>query len=158
LNRNHITQLLDALSKERTALREFIRLLEQEQTLLVENTSDQLLEMAEQKSSHAIRLNELAESRRSLLRENIPEFSAESIHAWLKTNSPESLVIWMEIRTLAEQAQQINATNGELIQMKLRHNQKSLAVLSNAVNKANLYGPDGQTNFSSTGGRSLGSG
>ena len=158
MNRNHIDKLLGALTAERAALRKFIHLLEQEQGLLVENDTDRLLAAAEQKSAQAVSLNELAESRRSLLRENIPAFTAEAIHAWLKANSAEGLAAWREIRALAEHAQQINHTNGELIQMKLRHNQKSLAVLSNAVNKANLYGPDGQPNLSPGSGRSLGSG
>lgn len=155
---NQIDKLLGALTAERAALQKFIHLLEQEQALLVENDTDRLLEFVEQKSAQAISLSELAESRRSLLRENIPVFSAENILAWLKANSAQGLSIWQEIRALAGRAQQINNTNGELIQMKLRHNQKSLAVLSNAVNKANLYGPDGQHNLSPGSGRSLGSG
>jgi flagella synthesis protein FlgN len=150
--------LLGALTAERAALQKFIQLLEQEQGLLVENDTNRLLATAEQKSAQAVSLNELAESRRSLLQKNIPAFTAEAIHAWLKANSAEGLAAWQEIRALAEHAQQINHTNGELIQMKLRHNQKSLAVLSNAVNKANLYGPDGQPNLSPGSGRSLGSG
>ena len=158
MNRNHIDKLLGALTAERAALQKFIQLLEQEQGLLVENDTNRLLATAEQKSAQAVSLNELAESRRSLLQKNIPAFTAEAIHAWLKANSAEGLAAWQEIRALAEHAQQINHTNGELIQMKLRHNQKSLAVLSNAVNKANLYGPDGQPNLSPGSGRSLGSG
>ncbi|MBI5438578.1 MAG: flagellar protein FlgN [Nitrosomonadales bacterium] len=158
MNQNHITELLGALTAERIALRKFINLLEQEQGLLIENNTDPLLELAEQKSAQAVSLNELAESRRSLLQKNIPAFTAETIHAWLETHSAEGLAVWQEIRALAGRAQQINNTNGELIQMKLRHNQKSLAVLGNAVNKANLYGPDGQTSFSPGSGRSLGSG
>ena len=158
MNQSHITKLLGALTAERSALQKFIRLLEQEQGLLTENNTDRLLELAEQKSAQAISLNELAEARRNLMQQNIPALSAEAIHAWLEAQSAEGLAIWQEIRTLAKQAQQINNTNGELIQMKLRHNQQSLAVLSNAVNKANLYGPDGQTSFSPGSGRSLGSG
>lgn len=158
MNQNLLTKLLGAMNAERSALLKFIQLLEQEQNLLVENNINQLLEFAEQKSAQAIDLNGLAESRRSLLRENIPVLSADAIQLWLGTHSAESLAVWQEIRTLAARAQQINNTNGELIQMKLRHNQKSLSVLSNAVNKANLYGSDGQTNFSPGTGRSLGSG
>ena len=158
MNQSHITKLLGALTAERSALQKFIRLLEQEQGLLTENNSDPLLELAEQKSAQAINLNELAEARRNLMQQNIPALSAEAIHTWLKAHSTEGLSIWQEIRALAKQAQQTNNTNGELIQMKLRHNQQSLAVLSNAVNKANLYGPDGQTSFSPGSGRSLGSG
>lgn len=158
MNQSHSSELLAALTAERIALQNFVALLEREQSLLLENQTDQLLESAEQKSAQAISINELAETRRGLLRKDIgiPELSAEAVHEWLQQNSAQGLPIWEGIRTLAERAQQLNNTNGELIQMKLRHNQQSLAVLSSAVNKANLYGPDGQPNFSPGSGRSLG--
>lgn len=155
----HSSQLYSALVAERAALGGFVDLLAREQGLLVENSTDQLLELAEQKTASAININTLAETRRGLLRKNIPELSVETIHDWLKEHSPEGLVIWQEIRTLAERAQQLNQTSGELIQMKLRHNQQSLAALSSAVNKtSSLYGPDGQPSFAPGSGRSLGSG
>lgn len=158
MNQDTITQLLAAMAAERTALLSFVSLLEREQKMLVENLTDQLLELSEKKSTDALGLNQLAEVRRNLLRKFIPVFSVEAIHAWLRVRSPEGLVVWREMLALAERARQLNHTNGELIQMKLRHNQQSLAVLSNAVNKANLYGPDGQPSFSPGSGRSLGSG
>ena len=170
------SQLLAALTAEHAALLNFVALLEREQGMLVENRTDQLLELSEQKSTDALGLNELAEARRSLLQKNLPELSivpargtppdarpsgglgADTINAWLATHSPQGLAVWHEVLALAERAQQLNRTNGELIQMKLRHNQQSLAVLSNAVNRANLYGPNGQPSFSPGSGRSLGSG
>lgn len=152
------SQLLAALTVEYAALLNFVALLEREQGMLVENRTDRLLELSEQKSTDALSLNELAETRRSLLQKKIPEFSVDTIHAWLAAHNPQGLAVWHKVLALAERAQQLNRTNGELIQMKLRHNQQSLAVLSNAVNKANLYGPDGQPSFSPGSGRSLGSG
>lgn len=151
-------QLLSALTAERAALLNFVALLEREQGMLVENLTDQLLELSEKKSASAINLNELAETRRALMRKNIPQLDAKEIRAWLETHSPQGLAVWEEILVLAERAQSLNQTNGELIQTKLRRNQQTLAVLSSAVNKANLYGPDGQTSFSPGSGRSLGSG
>lgn len=147
-----------ALTAERTALVSFITLLEREQSMLVGNGINQLLELSEQKSSDALCLNKLAEARHTLLQKNIPGLSADTIHAWLAAHSPQSLVVWRGVRALAERAQKINRINGKLIKMKLHHNQQSLAVLSNAVNRANLYGADGQPNLSLGSGRSLGSG
>jgi len=152
------SQLHSALTAERSALLKFTALLEREQGMLVENLTDQLLELSEQKSTDALNLNELAETRRALLRKNLPQLGEDAIRTWLEIHNPQDLVVWQEIRALAERAQRLNQTNGELIQMKLRRNQQLLAVLSNAVNKANLYGPDGQTSFSPGSGRSLGSG
>ena len=169
-------QLLSALTAERALLLKFFALLEREQRMLVENLTDPLLELSEQKSADAFALNELAATRRALFRKHLPQLGgtptpgtppdahpsdnlgADAIRAWLETHNPEGLAVWQEILALAERAQRLNQTNGELIQMKLRRNQQLLAVLSSAVNKANLYGPDGQTSFSPGSGRSLGSG
>ena len=150
--------MLATLSAERAALVRFVALLEREQSMLVGNGVNQLLELSEQKSGDALCLNELAEARHTLLQKNIPGLSVDAIQPWLAAHSPQSLVVWRGVCALAARAQKINRTNGELIKMKLRHNQQSLAVLSNAVNKANLYGADGQPNLSLGSGRSLGSG
>lgn len=158
MNQNSIARLITALTAERGALGNFVTLLEREQGMLVENRTDQLLELSGKKTTDALSLNELAEARRSLMEKSLPQSGADAVIAWLGTHSPEGLAIWQEILALAKRAQQLNHTNGELIQMKLRHNQQSLAVLSNAVNKANLYGPNGQPSFSPGSGRSLGSG
>lgn len=158
MKQSHPTQLLAALTVEYAALLKFVALLECEQGMLVDNLTDPLLELSTKKSNEAINLKELAEARRTLLQKNIPQLSADSIHAWLAKHCPEGLAIWQKILLLAKRSQHLNQINGELIQKKLRHNQQSLAVLSNAVNKANLYGPDGQPNFSPGGGRSLGNG
>lgn len=159
MKQTSIPQLLSALTAERAALLNFVALLEREQGMLVENLTDQLLELSEQKSTGALGLNKLAETRRALMQKNLPQpGAADTIRAWMGTHSPQGLAVWQEILALAERAQRLNRANGELIQMKLRRNQQLLTVLSNAVNKANLYGPDGQTSFSPGGGRSLGSG
>ena len=152
------TKLLATLTEEHAAVLSFVDLLQQEQKLLTENSIDPLVLLAEQKSTRATQLNNVAEIRHRLLLAIIPKLTAPAILNWLKINSKEGLALWQTIRALADQARELNRINGELIQMKLRHNQQLLTALSRAVNQANLYGPDGQTNFSTGGGRSLGSG
>jgi len=139
-------------------LQSFISLLQREQGMLMENHTDRLTELSEQKSADALGLNELAETRRTLLSKSLSRLDAGAISGWLEAHDPQGLAVWQEIQSLAEHARQLNQTNGELIQMKLRRNQQLLTVLSNAVNKANLYGPNGQASFSPGSGRSLGSG
>lgn len=155
---NQITHLLAALTTERAALQQFVSLLEQEQALLIENNTEVLLNLCEKKSDYAMTLNELAAKRREQLQKIIPELTVEAVQQWLTTHTPVGLNMWLELRKMAEQAQHINSINGELILMKMRHNQQSLNVLNNAVNKASVYGPDGQTTFSPGSGRSLGNG
>jgi flagella synthesis protein FlgN len=151
------SELLAALTEERQAVRGFVALLQDEQALLTENSIEPLATLAESKSAHAFRLNTLAETRHRLLLGCIPQLTAAAIVDWLQKNSPDGLRIWQEILTLSDQARQLNRINGELIQMKLRHNQQVLTALSRAVNQADLYGSDGQANFSVGSGRSLGS-
>lgn len=150
-------ELLAALSEERVLVTSFVELLQQEQRLLMENGIDQLASLTDQKSALALRLNALAEMRQRQLEKLIPGADHIAVLNWFEANNKECVALWQEIRTLAEQARQLNHINGELIQMKLRHTQQSLTVLTRAVSQANLYGPTGQTHFSSGSGRSLGS-
>ncbi len=64
MNQNPITKLSTSLTAERGALVNFVALLEREQGMLVENRTDQLLELSERKTTDALSLNELAEARR----------------------------------------------------------------------------------------------
>ncbi|MGA7594640.1 MAG: flagellar protein FlgN [Gallionella sp.] len=158
MEKSKVTRLLAALTAEQAGLAGFISLLEREQALLVENLSDQLLELAEKKTNFTLDLNRLAQQRLALLQEFIPQLGMDSIQTWLNAHSPECMAVWQSILDLAKRSRQLNRTNGELIQIKLRHNQQTLAALSNAASKANLYGPDGQPDFSPGSGRSLGCG
>lgn len=161
-----ISQLVASLSAEHSALQSFLSLLESEQSLLTDNLTQEVLELSSRKISDAIHLDQLAEDRRRLMLTLIAAsandsastpLTQEEMSAWMGKNCGVALPIWKKIRVLAERAQQLNLVNGELIRMKMRHNQQALAALTRAADKANLYGPDGQHNFSSNGGRSLGS-
>mgnify|MGYP003385348471 CR=1 FL=1 len=145
------------LHAERDALEAFITLLGTEQQALLGGDTEQLLTLAESKIQAANSLSKLAGSRER----NQLALGATSANGgmttWLKTHAANNLPLWQDIQRLAEQAQQLNRTNGIMIQAKLRHNQQALSVLNNATNRASgLYGPDGQPNIS-TSGRTLGS-
>ena len=135
----------------------FVELLQQEQRLLLENSIEQLAPVTENKSALALRLNAQVELRQQELEKFIPGADSVAVLSWFEENNRECVALWQEIRALAEQAKELNRINGELIQMKLRHTQQSLTVLTRAVSQANLYGPTGQTQFSPGSGRSLGS-
>lgn len=151
------SELLTALSDEKLAVQAFVDLLQQEQRLLTENSTDELQLLAEQKSAHVQHLNELTENTMRVLAKYIEQPDHARIVSWLAANDIACLSLWQDIYHLAGQSRELNRVNGELIQMKLRHNQQSLTALTSAVAKTNVYGPDGQTNFSPGSGRSLGS-
>lgn len=144
------------LSAERDALRAFIALLETEQKDLVGGRMEQLLDLADRKTRAAQELNRMEGERKDKLRARRVAGSPED---WLRTQAEADLrQSWNDILQLAGQAQEINRTNGILIQTRLRHNQQALTVLYKASSDVQgLYGPDGQTHISPAG-RSLGSG
>jgi len=143
--------LLDRLNDERDALRAFVVLLEQEQQVLLGTDTEPLLALAQSKTRDTDKLIALSQERRL----SLPD-TGNSI-GWLQKNAPKGLALWHEIRQLADHAQRLNQTNGELIQNKMRYNQQALSVLFGATqHAAGLYGPDGQPNLPSSG-RILGS-
>ncbi len=146
-----------ALQSERDALRTFVGLLEREQAALVENLTDEVLTLAEQKSTQALTLNTLIEARNALFKHRFAGLDAAAIKTRLQMEGPSSWNLWQELRDYAERAQHLNQTSGELIQLKLRHNQQALSVLNNATNQANLYSANGQPSFTPGSGRPLGS-
>lgn len=145
------------LRTERDALQAFITLLETERETLTAGHIEQLLELVNSKTQAAQELNKLESARRSDLIACGVAIGADSIESWLKTQAQDQLPLWREILRLAEQAKQLNHTNGALIQTRLRHNQQMLTALHNAANSVHgLYGPDGQPHITSSG-RTLGS-
>ena len=150
MNANAVSQL----SNELAELRKFVVLLSSEQQFLLDNDTDSLLTLSEAKTQAASQLMEIGNARRKALLAG----SMDNMESWLSKHAPAQQGLWTEIRKLAEQAQNLNTTNGELIQSSMRHNQQALGVLYNSSkNAAGLYGPDGQANLHNSG-RHLGSG
>jgi len=142
------------LNQELAELRKFVALLTSEQEFLLHNDTENLLILSEVKSQAANLLMGMGHSRRKTLLQD----GNDSMEAWLTRNAPNASPLWSEIRKLAAEAQQINTTNGELIQSRMRNNQQALSVLYNSSqNAAGIYGRDGQASISSSG-RHLGSG
>lgn len=145
---------INQMNKELIALREFVALLSTERQSLLNNDTENLLSLSEVKTNAANQIMEMSRVRRHNLLAN----SLDTMEIWIAKNAPKSRETWNEIRQLADQAQQLNNTNGELINAQMRHNQQALNVLYNASKSAaGLYGPDGQANINSAG-RHLGSG
>ena len=143
------------LNNERSSLRAFLLLLEKEQQALLTQDNELLLSLAEEKNQATHKLIELSNLRRRSINQRAADTDTTS---WIEKNAPGCLNVWKEVRELAKQAHQFNQTNGEVIQLKLRSNQKALTVLLGAnENAAGLYGRDGQPNLP-VGGRTLGSG
>lgn len=152
-----MADLTPRLHAERDALKSFVALLEAEQQALLGTDTDKLLALSDSKIKAVSELGKLAEERRKELRARGVADEAGSMAAWLQNNAAELMPVWRSIQQLAEKTQQMNRTNGVLIQSRLRHNQQALMALQNAARSTSgLYGPDGQPHLTTTG-RILGS-
>lgn len=136
------------LSKELEALKNFVVLLTNEQKSLLCNDTDTLLSLSEMKAQASNQLTEISNARRKSLLVN----NNDTMESWLATHAPASQSLWKDIQKLAAKAQNLNSTNGELIQSKMRNNQQALGVLYNSTTStAGLYGPNGQANLGGAG-------
>jgi len=138
-------EFISQMHAERTALRAFIRLLETEQQALLNEQSEQIQALADNKTQMVEELTKLVNARRNGMLARGIKIEPGSMETWLQTHTAINLPAWHEIRQLATHAQHMNRINGELIQVKMRHTQQALTMLHNATHSASgLYGPDGQ--------------
>lgn len=145
-------EFIARMHAERTALHDFVRLLEDEQQALLNEQTEQIQILADKKVHMVQELTGLVNSRRDSMLALGIKIEPGSMQAWLQSHSAINLPVWQEIQKVAAHAQQMNHTNGELIQVKIRHNQQALTVLHHATHGVNgLYGPDGQPSLSPSG-------
>ena len=135
----------DILQQEQVALEHFIHLLKQEQAALVNANVEALLPISEKKLKQADLLNTLAKNRIAMLAREGFSQDESGVNDWLSSQPRIVVLAWQKLLESAQAAQRLNQTNGQLIQTHLQHNQKALSALINASNRANIYGPDGQS-------------
>ncbi|MDD2700510.1 MAG: flagellar protein FlgN [Sideroxydans sp.] len=147
------SDIQNRLTEERTALQAFIGLLEREQQILLSPDTEPLLDLSSEKTRAAEALTALVKKRAQYI-------SAErgKTEAWLRSNAAGALTVWQDIQNMGQQAAQMNKTNGELIQVRMRYNQQAVqALLGASEQTAGLYDTKGKTNMPGSG-RTLGSG
>lgn len=139
------------LNQELDAVRELLDLLQQEQAQLVTGDIDSLSALTAKKTVIVGRMAELATSRHRALAAAGFSGDEAGMKAWLQraeasTDSGTAAVgkSWVELLTLAQSANQLNRTNGVLINTHMARNQAALNVLQGNPQGGNLYGPDGQ--------------
>lgn len=150
-------QPVNPLDEEVARLREFIALLQREQELLKAADTETLLPLIETKTNLANRLGALAQGREAFLsRQGLPA-GRVGMETWLARHGNEAQrASWQTLLALAAEARDLNALNGQLIGLHMRHNQQAFAALMSATDRAMTYGPDGQQS-AGLGGRILGS-
>lgn len=136
-------------------LREFIVLLEREESLLVAGDTDALLTLTQDKTERYRQLQRLHDDK-ALLLGRLGRSNSDTAIRELCGGLPRVLARWEEVLELAHTARERNALNGKLITERMQHNQAALSVLLSAANHPQLYDAAGQTRPTG-GGRILGS-
>ena len=149
---------VSALAHERARVREFLELLEQEQSALVAGDHDQLMAFTEQKAARVLELRRYSENRSRLLASYGLRPDRDGMSAWIEEHADETTrKIWDEIKSLAAQVHATNEINGVLVEARLKSNQAAIAALQAAANSSSVYGPEGATRLTDTPSRNLAS-
>lgn len=126
-------------------MRRLRQLIAQEQALLLAANIDELTALTEEKAKIVARMAALANGRHQLLAAAGFAPSEAGMQAWLDSNAESGANnLWMEMRAQVVATQELNRTNGLLINRHMTRNQNALNVLQGASQVSGFYGPNGQ--------------
>lgn len=140
-------KLVTILQAELDTIKAFNRVLQKEQHTLVNGDIEDLDYLASEKERLIEQLTNLNEQRNQLLSSLGLLTDAEGMKKLLSTDSSpsKSNKIWHDLLELVAVTNQLNKTNGTIINARLQHTQRSLAALQCAAGNISLYGSKGQT-------------
>lgn len=138
------------LQQELDALDRFVALLQREQQALIAADTLTLADITQEKLQLGEQLNRLASACLAVVAADGFATNAAGIQQWLAGQPAGTNMLWDQLLKRARAAQQLNETNGLLIETRLQHNQQALTVLFQAANQAGMYGPDGKPQLLAT--------
>lgn len=133
----------------------FVKLLEQEQQLLVNGEVEALLELAEDKTAALHQLQNTENLRALTFARAGVDTRPPAFDAFVSQQTALIQDAWQRYNALAARARELNQLNGRLIHQHMQGNQLALNVLL-AASGPTLYGANGQT-ATKPGGRLVGS-
>lgn len=132
------------LAEEIRAVETFLGVLKEEEAALVVNKLDTLLVLADRKGEMSAGLNAQVERRETARKAAGFGPGREGMAAWAAADkSGECIGLWQRLLELAAQARAQNEINGKLIAVHFRHNQRALATLMAAADRATTYDASG---------------
>ncbi len=156
MNQDAAASFAAGIRAEYEIFQEFHRTLQHEHAALLQGETERLLQLAQHKSELIEKLSRFSAERSRMLQGAGHENTPTGIAALLEALGVDAATrkLWNDLLAVVREAEQINRSNGILIETHLSHNQKALAVLRAAANPGNLYGANGQISGVS-GGRPL---
>ncbi|HZW11849.1 MAG TPA: flagellar protein FlgN [Noviherbaspirillum sp.] len=144
--------LADSLGEELKAGNILLQLLQQEQEHLINADLEALTRVTEEKAKIVAHMTELAQKRHRALGASGFEAGEAGMQAWLNSRaaSPAAEKSWKDLLAVAQQAKELNRTNGLLIGQHMARNQNALNVLQGAPDGGAMYGPNGQSTSQSS--------
>ncbi len=154
--RNHTFDALqDNLLAEVAAMRSFVEMLKQEQQALVDNNADGLIAITPQKNELLTSIMGMENQRNLSLVSLGLNADATGMQSLLAQDTHASLIEhWDTLLLVSAQAQELNRTNGLLINRQMSRNQGMLNILQQDQAGA-MYGADGQSKISANTGRGI---
>lgn len=144
-NQPHLEKLCHNVRDELAAMQTFVTTLQNEQQALIESNAEALIAITPQKNEILNGLLGFETQRNNLLAQFGSASSNEGIQALLaQTGDATWGNQWQQLLELSAQAQELNRTNGLLINRQMSRNQSALNILKNDQS-GSLYGADGQT-------------
>lgn len=141
---------MDLIEIELEIGEQLLTLLQQEETLLLTNRVDGLSDSTHAKSILVSQFASASQNRLSGLAEqfDLPR-KESSMLPWLTTfASSDEKTSWQRLISIARSAQELNRTNGLMLNNLVLRNQNSLSVLRGHAGHS-FYGPAGQASSSS---------
>lgn len=151
--------LKDNLLTEVAAMRSFVEMLKQEQQALMENNADGLIAITPQKNELLTSIMGMENQRNQSLLSlgfNADAAGMQSLLAQKLTKDTHAALTetWTTLLTISAEAQELNRTNGLLINRQMSRNQGILNLLQQDQGGA-MYGADGQSKISTNTGRGI---
>ena len=144
------TQLTRRMKDEIALMRDLVALLRLEQHALSGNDAEAISAATNAKTILARQLGQIATERNIALAREGHAPDRAGIDALIAVqNNPATLTQLRDaLMTLATEADELNRTNGDIIRMRMSHNQKAIDVLLGVGNRPATYGRDGRSSFS----------
>ena len=140
------TCLLENLHEENLTINNLVKLIQHEQTLLINADIEAIKLIVDQKAQHIAKLAELSNKRYLTLATAGHQSDETGMQSWIDQHTaPAVNESWQSLLSQANTAKELNHTNGLLINTHLSRNQNTLNVLRGSNKTGNIYGPDGQT-------------
>lgn len=134
-------------------LSELVSLLTKEQAALVNMDIDEVESILDQKSKLIQTIANATKMRHKALAQAGYDANENGMVTWLRANDTKALKVqWDAFQKQLAQAKELNRVNGQVINQHFQRNQQMISQLQGkAVNAGagSVYGPNGQTTFSS---------